>query len=111
MRAAASRTFCTAGRSRPIRMAMMAITTRSSISVKPGLREVERDMGMNLGRTKVMDDSGSADYGRNAPRCEPVRGMIGVDVEPERGRHRRSDHADGPRAGSAGAARARARWN
>src|SRR6516164_7928636 len=33
--AAASRTFWTAGRSRPIRMAMMAITTKSSIRVKP----------------------------------------------------------------------------
>src|SRR5262249_53688987 len=34
MRAAASRTFCTAGRSRPIRIAMMAMTTSNSISVK-----------------------------------------------------------------------------
>jgi len=33
MRAAASRTFWTAGRRRPIKMAMMAITTSSSISV------------------------------------------------------------------------------
>src|SRR5262245_35921887 len=33
MRAAASRTFCTAGNNRPMRMAMMAITTSSSISV------------------------------------------------------------------------------
>src|SRR5579875_1587705 len=32
--AAASRTFCTAGKSKPIRMAMMAITTNNSISVK-----------------------------------------------------------------------------
>ena len=38
IRAAASRTFCTAGRSRPIRMAMIAITTRSSMSVKPRAR-------------------------------------------------------------------------
>ena len=35
MRAAASRTFCTAGSSSPMRMAMMAITTSSSISVNP----------------------------------------------------------------------------
>src|SRR5579885_2210929 len=35
VRAAATRTFCTAGRSRPMRMAMMAITTSSSTSVKP----------------------------------------------------------------------------
>src|SRR5687768_13144830 len=34
VRAAASRTFWTAGNSRPIRIAMMAMTTRSSISVK-----------------------------------------------------------------------------
>src|SRR5258707_2580255 len=33
VRLAASRTFCTAGTSRPIRMAMMAMTTRSSIRV------------------------------------------------------------------------------
>src|SRR5262245_57623952 len=35
MRAAASRTFCTAGRSSPMRTAMMAMTTSSSINVKP----------------------------------------------------------------------------
>src|SRR3954466_8354690 len=35
MRAAASRTFWTAGRSRPIRIAMIAITTKSSMRVKP----------------------------------------------------------------------------
>src|SRR5688572_14602877 len=34
MRAAASRTFCTAGSSRPIRIAIIAITTSNSISVK-----------------------------------------------------------------------------
>src|SRR5262249_43354604 len=38
MRAAASRTFWTAGRSRPMRTAMIAITTSSSISVKPRRR-------------------------------------------------------------------------
>src|SRR5579875_2109421 len=34
-RLAASRTFCTAGKSKPTRTAMIAITTNSSISVKP----------------------------------------------------------------------------
>src|SRR5215217_8049195 len=34
-RAAASRTFWTAGRSNPIRIAMIAITTNNSISVNP----------------------------------------------------------------------------
>jgi hypothetical protein len=33
MRLAASRTFCTAGSKRPIRMPMIAITTSSSINV------------------------------------------------------------------------------
>src|SRR3954471_14484422 len=41
VRAAASRTFWTAGSSRPMRMAMMAITTSSSISVNP--RRTRRD--------------------------------------------------------------------
>src|SRR5689334_13287833 len=35
MRAAAARTFWTAGSSSPIRIAIIAITTRSSMSVKP----------------------------------------------------------------------------
>jgi hypothetical protein len=35
IRLAASRTFCTAGTSRPTNIAMMAITTSNSISVNP----------------------------------------------------------------------------
>src|SRR5579872_6475054 len=46
MRAAASRTFWTAGKSRPIKMAMMAITTNSSISVKPRQRRKKRSDGI-----------------------------------------------------------------
>src|SRR5438445_285466 len=38
VRFAASRTLCTAGSKRPIRMAMIAITTSSSISVNPPRR-------------------------------------------------------------------------
>src|SRR5262249_37444215 len=50
MLAAASRTFWTAGSSRPMRMAMMAITTSSSISVKPArpARERERIRRMEI---------------------------------------------------------------
>src|SRR5262249_6131822 len=45
VRAAASRTFCTAGTSRPMRMAIIAITTSNSISVKPGRpRSLDLDM-------------------------------------------------------------------
>src|SRR3954447_9619598 len=43
VRAAASRTFCTAGRSRPIRIAMIAMTTNSSIRVNAG-RQLDRDV-------------------------------------------------------------------
>src|SRR5437588_1393573 len=43
-RAAAARTFWTAGTSRPIRMAMMAITTNNSISVKAERARLERAM-------------------------------------------------------------------
>ena len=42
---AASRTFCTAGSSKPIRMAMMAMTTSSSIRVKVRRFRVERRVG------------------------------------------------------------------
>src|ERR1035438_9705087 len=42
-RAAASRTFCTAGTSRAIRMAMIAITTSSSINVNPRLGPAIKD--------------------------------------------------------------------
>ena len=54
MRAAAARTFCTAGSSRPMRTAMMAMTTRSSISVNP-----RRDFGDGMTRPpRVADDAG-----------------------------------------------------
>src|SRR5438132_11600300 len=45
-RAAASRTFWTAGSSRPMRMAMIAITTKSSISVKPRQRFAKKYLAM-----------------------------------------------------------------
>src|SRR5262249_28740326 len=44
MRLAASRTFWTAGNSRPIRTAMMAMTTSSSMSVKPTRCLLNRDL-------------------------------------------------------------------
>src|SRR5438093_11128495 len=43
MRAAASRTFCTAGTSRAMRMAVRALTPSSSTDVKP-LRRLVRDL-------------------------------------------------------------------
>lgn len=44
-RRAASRACCTAGRSNAIRIAMMAMTTKSSMSVKP-----RRERGMEISR-------------------------------------------------------------
>ena len=55
VRAAASRTFWTAGNSRPINRAMIAMTTRSSTSVNAG-RTVER----------VVDTCGSPGEGHAA---------------------------------------------
>src|SRR5687767_15963977 len=56
VRAAASRTFCTAGSRRPIKTAMMAITTSSSMSVKAD-RRVRRFIRVAL--TKGMNGTGS----------------------------------------------------
>src|SRR5262245_17336238 len=54
MRAAASRTFCTAGSSKPMRIAMIAITTNNSISVKPRRHRerTSRDMVPSYGEKK-----------------------------------------------------------
>ena len=48
-RLAASRTFCTAGSSNPIRIAIIAITTSSSMSVKPRLNERWPIQGISRG--------------------------------------------------------------
>src|SRR5262245_22343406 len=66
MRAAASRTFWTAGRSRPIRMAMIPITAGSSISVKP-----RRDARM------VVLRAGKSALGRLGMGRE-IRGVVGA---------------------------------
>src|SRR5687767_5113248 len=66
-RAEASRTFWTAGSNSPIRMAMMAMTTSSSMSVNPG-------------RTRRMTPSFFADDGREWYETEvnnPARGAGG----------------------------------
>src|SRR5262245_18039323 len=56
MRAAASRTFWTAGSSRPMRMAMIAITTNSSISVKA---ERQRNRGMERPLQQMKEGRGA----------------------------------------------------
>src|SRR5947209_8063227 len=55
MRAAAARTFCTAGNSRPIRIAMMAMTTNSSISVNPPVRHFGCGAGRGIGTDRERD--------------------------------------------------------
>src|SRR5438270_3296835 len=71
-RAAASRTFWTAGRSRPMRMAMMAITTNSSIRVnaddRPGSEPGRRPEG--AWRTEGDTASLQDDVRRPAGPCE-----------------------------------------
>src|SRR5262249_540574 len=68
-RLAASRAFCTAGSSNPIRMAMMAMTTNNSISVNDGgcanlpsvlLRITIEDLQNSMGKTeKPREDNSS----------------------------------------------------
>src|SRR5262245_36105926 len=63
-RAAASRTFCTAGKSRPMRMAMIAITTKSSISVNPRRGRSGRVvMGSFSGTRKMTEPRGGRGLG------------------------------------------------
>src|SRR5438132_3556376 len=52
IRAAASRTFCTAGNNRPIRTAMMAMTTSSSMRVNAD-RRAERNLLMGTSEWDV----------------------------------------------------------
>src|SRR5215469_6023485 len=112
MRAAASRTFCTAGSSRPIRMAMIAITTSSSMRVKPQRRR-KRAMRRPPKQVKRVNET-TADKvrrkkepalspillghpGRKAPlRRRPSPGQLapiaGPESEEERCRGRASTH-------------------
>src|SRR5258708_35780316 len=76
MRAAAARTFCTAGSSRPIRMAMIAMTTNSSMSVNADrLREWLRFMKPPSERGKK-DDRAAPAVG-----CRDKRSLVQFDVQ------------------------------
>src|SRR5262249_45251276 len=70
-RAAASRTFCTAGSNSPMRIAMMAMTTSNSISVKA---ERGRDMGRPPGEKGRNDEK----VGVTLPRSCRVRKRIAL---------------------------------
>src|SRR5436190_22586457 len=69
MRAAASRTFWTAGNSRPMSTAMMAMTTSSSISVKPR-RERERRVTVIPTKWRMKDETLDESGGRLVPGGE-----------------------------------------
>src|SRR5947208_2067137 len=70
-RAAAWRTFCTAGRSRPIRMATMATTTSNSMRVKP--RRARR-------RAQILDTAAKvfAGLGFAATDVQVIADRIGI---------------------------------
>src|SRR3954447_1595800 len=77
-RRAASRADCTAGSSREISTAMMAITTSSSISVKPRLRDVDMDWALGLGEGRPSIDRMVGRAGGGLPRSagRPTRSFL-----------------------------------
>src|SRR5947207_3330147 len=79
VRAAASRTFCTAGTSNPIRMAMMAITTKSSIRVKPPLRGIFPTIRTPLGQNENEGAGRSAPTKRGAELFRGERNLAAED--------------------------------
>src|SRR5437762_2819778 len=73
MRAAASRTFCTAGKSRPMSTAMMAITTSSSIRVKLKRRDPrEPAIATTFQKYRVRETSRTGGRRRNAGAIVPT---------------------------------------
>src|SRR5688500_11282587 len=80
MRAAAERTFCTAGSSRPIKMAMMAMTTSNSINVKPE-REWRVIIGIPHGRTRKMNEQGRNEIAAISPKG--IRSLLNSQRQPD----------------------------
>src|SRR3954452_20986685 len=79
MRLAASRTFWTAGSKRPMRTAMMAITTSSSISVKPRRRDEGARMATFLGKR-------GKESGSQLERFQDVVALLDLDAQAGVGR-------------------------
>src|SRR5688572_24433245 len=82
-RAAASRTFCTAGSNSPMSTAMMAMTTNSSISVKAERRRMgisfrkRADCGRGVGPRTRVGPGGAASVDLEVERVRPVLGDLG----------------------------------
>src|SRR5262249_60700011 len=94
LRAAASRTFCTAGNKRPMRTAMMAMTTRSSISVKPRRRKrVSMDHPPNR---YDLEEEGPArgPEGDGPGKLHPT--PAGAEGQPKTVRHEDTETSTGP---------------
>src|SRR4051812_8310210 len=80
-RRAASRAACTAGNKRAIRTAMMAMTTSSSIRVKPRrfIRFLLRvQQGTNYGRGRTPPYGGGGGTKQGGPGVRPGAGSLGV---------------------------------
>src|SRR5207244_654277 len=93
MRLAASRTFCTAGKSRPISTAIMAMTTNSSIRVNPGERLARRMELLHYGclyevyrphlvRSRRCNQETSTKRAAGRPRCSVSRAFRNAEHEP-----------------------------
>src|SRR6266545_8126813 len=79
MRAAASRTFCTAGRSSPMRTAMIAITTNSSISVKATRRGRRVIEDLSLGKEEEYVPGPPNGPGSRNGSCPERNSPVGVE--------------------------------
>src|SRR5207245_308451 len=90
-RAAASRTFCTAGRSSPIKTAMIAITTSSSIKVKACFGRERRADSMRC------PPYGIRPTGKEREQPTPVGHSFQLDVKRLRAFGHRQTQARGPR--------------
>src|SRR5262245_26836706 len=87
MRAAASRTFCTAGSRSPIKIAMIAITTSNPISVRTrrwGMREYISVLGIEGRSRSIPEKLPQAPY-------RPQRAKTIADVRKGTGKGRRVD--------------------
>src|SRR5262245_10715528 len=87
MRAAASRTFCTAGSSSPIRMAMMAMTTNNSIRVKPGRkRDALMETSKQAQRRQTTNNKREPAFAQKA-KNDPRAGRLNVGSRTENQRN------------------------
>src|SRR5215211_6518843 len=78
MRAAASRTFCTAGNNNPMRIAIIAITTRSSMSVNADRARPRLERREYMSKPRRRSEDG------HEPRSVYPTGRVGVKQSVQR---------------------------